>query len=293
MPLNSSFSFFSQSKLTSFQRQLSLYGFARLTKGKDQGAYYHELFLRGRPDLIHKIVRTRVKGTGCKAPSSPETEPNFYAMKHCALHPTIPLPSQVPSSNATTVSDIQSTESEDKESNKDDESTAMSDVVDEFSTGASLEGVYTNGSPFDARMELFLPHDFNIHPMPEEHNAPVGPLMLPGRLRNAVRQEEGSTKVKVVKFIPMDLSQRTKARLEQWTRWAEPLKNDISTKLLPEEEESSWSSAATSTAEKHVEPPALMASLFQGMSTALPLLPALPDCGQQEGPTLEDIIYMI
>jgi len=75
--------FFSQSKLTSFQRQLNLYGFIRLTAGSDRGAYYHELFLRGRPDLCRRMIRTRVKGNGMKAASSPATEPDFYAMEPC------------------------------------------------------------------------------------------------------------------------------------------------------------------------------------------------------------------
>lgn len=100
--------------MTSFQRQLNLYGFVRLTAGKDRGAYvlvllnlssprhsphphcnshtlsptllpfnsyYHELFLRSRPDLCPNMTRTRVKGNGMKAASSPQTEPNFYAME--------------------------------------------------------------------------------------------------------------------------------------------------------------------------------------------------------------------
>lgn len=72
--------YFRQSKLTSFQRQLNLYGFRRLTQGLDAGAYYHELFLRGRPDLTSKMVRQKVKGTGHKQPTDASTEPNFYAM---------------------------------------------------------------------------------------------------------------------------------------------------------------------------------------------------------------------
>jgi len=73
--------FFKQTKLTSFQRQLNLYGFVRLTAGTDRGGYYHELFLRGRMDLCRRMARTRVKGNGSKGASSPETEPNFYKMK--------------------------------------------------------------------------------------------------------------------------------------------------------------------------------------------------------------------
>jgi len=72
--------FFKQTKLTSFQRQLNLYGFVRLTAGTDRGGYYHEHFLRGRMDLCRKMARTRVKGNGSKGASSPETEPNFYKM---------------------------------------------------------------------------------------------------------------------------------------------------------------------------------------------------------------------
>ncbi len=72
--------FFRQTKLTSFQRQLNLYGFCRLTKGRDGGGYYHELFLRGRPYLCKRMVRTKIKGTGYKAASNPDCEPDFYGM---------------------------------------------------------------------------------------------------------------------------------------------------------------------------------------------------------------------
>ncbi|KAL7518855.1 hypothetical protein ACHAWX_003657 [Stephanocyclus meneghinianus] len=72
--------YFRQSKLTSFQRQLNLYGFRRITQGPDGGAYYHELFLRGRPNLCARMVRQKVKGTGHKQPTDIASEPNFYAM---------------------------------------------------------------------------------------------------------------------------------------------------------------------------------------------------------------------
>ena len=71
---------FRQSKLTSFQRQLNLYGFRRITQGRDAGAYYHELFLRGRPHLSAMMQRQKVKGTGHKQPTDVASEPNFYAM---------------------------------------------------------------------------------------------------------------------------------------------------------------------------------------------------------------------
>lgn len=298
-------SFFAQSKLTSFQRQLSLYGFARLTQGKDQGAYYHELFLRGRPDLVHDIVRTRVKGTGCKAPSSPETEPDFYAMKHCPFHPTIPLSTptstsqQMVSSNATAVSDIQTSVGGDQDSSKDDESTTMSDAADEYLVGgstttssSSVEGVYTDGTPFNANMELFLPRGFQeiAAARTQLERGPAGPLGLPGRLRNVTQRYNGTTSV--VKFIPMDLSQRMKTMEAQWSRWAAPLKNDISAKLLTDEE-AGWNGSALAGQPVSMTSNSSGAVQEKAASSAV-VLPALPSaCGQVGGPTLEDIIYMI
>lgn len=67
-------------KLTSFQRQLNLYGFGRLTKGPDAGCYYHESFLRGKRFLAWHMARTRVKGTKIKFAANPAAEPNFYQM---------------------------------------------------------------------------------------------------------------------------------------------------------------------------------------------------------------------
>jgi len=56
-------------KITSIQRQFNIYGFEKLTRDSpDQDAYYHEAFLRGRPELTsRRMVRKRVKGTGHKA----------------------------------------------------------------------------------------------------------------------------------------------------------------------------------------------------------------------------------
>lgn len=80
-------------KLPSLQRQFNLYGFERLTRdGPDAGAYYHEAFLRYRPGLsLARMTRKRVKGTGYKAASNPEAEPNLYA-----------FPFMVPTTSATT-----------------------------------------------------------------------------------------------------------------------------------------------------------------------------------------------
>jgi hypothetical protein len=79
-----------------------LYGFRRITQGPDAGAYYHELFLRGRPALSQRMIRQKVKGTGHKQPADAKTEPNFYLMSP-VLDSTfeVPTSSQIASSAPT------------------------------------------------------------------------------------------------------------------------------------------------------------------------------------------------
>ena len=72
--------YFNVSKIASFQRQLNLYGFIRLTRGADRNGYYHECFLRGKPSLLNQIFRMKVKGTGVRARSNPESEPDLWNM---------------------------------------------------------------------------------------------------------------------------------------------------------------------------------------------------------------------
>ena len=89
-------SYFRQTKWSSFQRQLNLYGFGRISTGPDRGGYYHNSFLRGQPALCHAIFRTKVKGTKVRVPSNSKEEPNFYAQPPLGLaagfHPQLGLP---------------------------------------------------------------------------------------------------------------------------------------------------------------------------------------------------------
>lgn len=52
--------FFTTSRMSSFQRQLNLYGFRRINEGKDKGSYCHEFFKRGQMSLCRKIKRKKV-----------------------------------------------------------------------------------------------------------------------------------------------------------------------------------------------------------------------------------------
>jgi hypothetical protein len=80
---------FNQSKYSSFQRQLHMYNFQRITApGRDKGAYHHPSFLRGRPQLAQTMRRTRVNGKGTRRPGNPEVEPDFYSLE--------PVPGIVP-----------------------------------------------------------------------------------------------------------------------------------------------------------------------------------------------------
>lgn len=98
-----------QRQIKSFVRQLNLYGFIKIKSGPDTGGYYHELFLKGRPELSQYMRRVGATqkvqdNLGHFDSSSPKrrnvsdeettsslpsrilrSQPNFYDMKMIAL----------------------------------------------------------------------------------------------------------------------------------------------------------------------------------------------------------------
>jgi hypothetical protein len=50
------------------------------SSGIDKGAYYHELFLRGKRFLTRRIPRIEKKGTGPRKPKTSRNIPDFYAL---------------------------------------------------------------------------------------------------------------------------------------------------------------------------------------------------------------------
>jgi hypothetical protein len=85
---------FQQTDFLSFQRQLNMYGFLRLTgKGPDKNAYYHNFFLRGKPELSMLIPRQQVTLAGNtreRRTFDPDTEPNLYMMPPMAAPMLVP-----------------------------------------------------------------------------------------------------------------------------------------------------------------------------------------------------------
>jgi len=101
--------FFQQRKYASFQRQLNLYDFSRITRqGPDRGSYYHELFLRGKKFLCRDIIRLRVKGTGTRMASNPDAEPDFYAMTPIATIKPSQSETETESDSSVTLDDMDS-----------------------------------------------------------------------------------------------------------------------------------------------------------------------------------------
>jgi hypothetical protein len=67
--------YFRQSRLSSFKRQLNLYGFELINTGPARGGYYHELFVKDRAELCRRMRRVAVKVSPKDgAPGSPRKE---------------------------------------------------------------------------------------------------------------------------------------------------------------------------------------------------------------------------
>ena len=66
--------YFRQSRLSSFKRQLNLYGFELINTGPSRGGYFHELFVKDRPELCRRMRRVAVKVSNGKTEKDDDAE---------------------------------------------------------------------------------------------------------------------------------------------------------------------------------------------------------------------------
>jgi hypothetical protein len=106
--------FFKKTKFCSFKGKLYRWGFKRIMKGENEGAYFHKLFLRNNPTLclhMRRIIR-KVGGVSCATTTMEEINvikaanqaPQFdfdEAKKPSPTVPKLPNPIFLPSSRST------------------------------------------------------------------------------------------------------------------------------------------------------------------------------------------------
>ena len=63
-----------------FVRMLNMWGFKRITNGPDRGAYYHQLFLKGMPNLVSKMQHIKKQYKREMPLAYPKDVPNFYEL---------------------------------------------------------------------------------------------------------------------------------------------------------------------------------------------------------------------
>jgi len=80
-----SYRFFFLTGISSFSRQLGIYGFQKITNKDsiDRGGYFHELFLRGRPGLLRGIIRQKKR---CLIDPDSEPDLSIYEPMPSSLH---------------------------------------------------------------------------------------------------------------------------------------------------------------------------------------------------------------
>ncbi len=98
-------------KFTSFTRRLKRWKFTRISKGPQLGAYYHEYFVKDRPDLLKKIVYPGAKAkSDAKSPSKSNIKvKSSNKARRRASTGSLPRPVIVRSLSTTVVDDFTST----------------------------------------------------------------------------------------------------------------------------------------------------------------------------------------
>ena len=77
--------YFTHDKFSSFQRQLNLYGFRKIVKGRESGCYYHPWCQRGHEDLLRQVKR------GVAAVVNPDYELKLYGAASSTARPGLQI----------------------------------------------------------------------------------------------------------------------------------------------------------------------------------------------------------
>jgi hypothetical protein len=76
--------FMKQTKYKSFLRQLHMYGFHRIWKGRDRGAYFHSMFIRNKKSMSLQMTRQKLKGKDSSSNLTNQytagDHPDFYSL---------------------------------------------------------------------------------------------------------------------------------------------------------------------------------------------------------------------
>lgn len=232
---------FYQRRMAFFVSQLSSYGFVQITSGRDEGAYYHELFVRGEPGLLHFLRKVKVKGA-CK-----DTEPDFYKIEVRPPSPcrsgsctppleeedTAPVPNEAPSASVATgdENDLELPQGEELVNLDITRNTSEENGSNEQSDGMEAELVLPGEEELVSLGSSAAPLPTDIIKQIQEelstptHTPTCGPLVIPGRLR-----AQPLSKPTAIRFVPMP--DQTEIQQAEAFRWTAPLQlKPISTQL--------------------------------------------------------------
>jgi hypothetical protein len=136
------FRFFRHTKYTSFQRQLNIYDFNRITYGADQHAYSNKYFLRNEPEMIVQIKRNATKGYGGSRHDTSQNYPSA-SLKN----------SDNPRAAAVSLSEKRTSHMN------------MSDIYSNLSSAKSMQDLLPINQPSNMIPDVVL-HESTVNPMP-------------------------------------------------------------------------------------------------------------------------------
>mmetsp|Transcript_11583 Transcript_11583/g.24716 ORF Transcript_11583/g.24716 Transcript_11583/m.24716 type:complete len:346 (+) Transcript_11583:305-1342(+) len=159
--------FFKATKIRSFQRQCHLWGFQRITSGPDAGSWWHKSFIRGNPQDLRHIVRTRVKGMASSMIHVPEFNwDEFSSIQKNAPRTDVPNPktdinySAVKSEDVSSLSKNSSSDKCDEFERLDEEFESLFDRFDH--PGPRRVSIVSPPSEANSKSSLFAQNISNL-----------------------------------------------------------------------------------------------------------------------------------